>query len=75
MNTAYSREYTPPPKPKDLAGPASQAWDYLVNCDGVCKTDQFDDDFAPAGPRIREVLTQFGCAHSTSGKTTIIFLP
>lgn len=65
-----------PKKPEGLGtgNPVSQAWDYLVNCDGVCRTDQFDDDFAPAGPAIREKLVRFGARQSTSGKTIIIYL-
>jgi len=66
-------KFIPPKKPDGLTGPLSQAWDYLVNCNGVCRAEQFDDDFAPAGPAMRDNLVRLGVQTSTSGKHTIIF--
>lgn len=63
-----------PKKPDGLSPLVSRAWDYLVNCDGVCYTDRFDDDHDPIGPKLREQLMAHGAMQSTSGKTTIIFL-
>lgn len=69
------RKFVPAPKPAELTGPMSQAWDYLVNRNGVCETSQFDDDFHPIGAVLRVNLVRYGVQHSTSGKITIVFLP
>ncbi len=79
-NEVIREAYEPPPlkiapKPKELTGPLAQAWDYLTNCGGVCKTSQFDDDFAPAGPAMRRNLAKFGVTESTSDEITIMMLP
>jgi len=62
-----------PQKPKTLQGPLSQAWDYLVNRNGVCRASEFDDDFSPVGPSLRAQLASHGVKSSTSKKITIIF--
>ena len=66
-------EFNPPQKPKEITGPLSQAWDYLVNRKGVCRVEQFDEDHEPVGPSLREQLAKHGVKTETSGKTTIIY--
>lgn len=75
MLRKYHQKFKAPKKPTSLNGELSKAWDYLVNCNGVCRIDQFDEDFSPAGPAIRAQLADLGVQASTSGTTTIIFLP
>lgn len=62
-----------PSKPKKLRGEMSKAWDYIATRGGCCKAAEFDEDFAPIGPKLRYDLFSFGVQSSTSGKTTIIF--
>jgi hypothetical protein len=63
-------------KPEGIEGPQARAWDYLAAQNGVCRVEQFDSDFEPAGPAIREALcTRFGCRQDKSGDVEIIFLP
>lgn len=61
--------------PRGFTGEAAQAWRALAAGDGVTTAESFDDDWSPIGPRLRELFMQHGAAQSTSGKTTIIFLP
>lgn len=65
-------EFIPPEKPA-LTGQLSQAWDYLVNRKGLSTTTEFDEDFEPIGPQLREQLGDLGVVYNTSGDTTIMF--
>lgn len=73
-------EYIPPkykkrPMPCGITGPMARAWEYLNNREGFCRASEFDCDFAPIGPTLRNQLSAYGLLSSTSGKTTIIYFP
>jgi hypothetical protein len=63
------------PKPADITGDLSRAWDHIVMGGGVRDAAQIDDDFAPIGPRLRARLVELGLRESQSGEKRIIFFP
>lgn len=44
-----------------------------MNRKGLSTTAEFDEDFEPIGPQLREQLADLGVVYNTSGDTTIMF--